>query len=149
MEVVMGTDENKGIGANIFRPKSLQRIASPEELNDYLKVTTPAVWMTLGAVVAILIGIIIWSFLGTLNTTVSGDATALDGYIDVTVTDDGAEYIKEGQSILVGDIKSTVGEVSLDDFGRTKVGATMDIPDGEYRARIVVEQISPFMLLFN
>ncbi|MCR5403501.1 MAG: hypothetical protein K6E91_06700 [Butyrivibrio sp.] len=145
----MGNNEENTGKSAIFREKSLQRIASPEELNDYLKVTTPAVWMILGAVIAMLAGIIIWSLLSNLNTTVSGDATAKGGYITVLVTEDGAEHVREGQTIIVGSNESKVGEVFKDDFGRTSVGASMDVPDGEYRARIVVEQITPFELLFD
>ena len=33
----------------IFREKSLKRITSPEELGDYLRVTSPTVWMVLAA----------------------------------------------------------------------------------------------------
>ena len=148
-EVMMGNNEGNTGKSTIFREKSLKRIASPEELDDYLKVTTPAVWMILGAVIAMLVGIIIWSLLGNLNTTVSGDASAKDGYITVLVTEDGAEHIREGQTIIVGNNASTVGEVFKDDFGRTSAGASMNVPDGEYRARIVVEQITPFELLFD
>ena len=145
----MSTSEGNTGKQTLFREKSLQRIASPEELNDYLKVTTPAVWMILGAVIAMLTGIIIWSLLGNLNTTVSGDAKAEDGHLTVLVTEDGAEHIREGQTIKVGSNESKVGEVYKDDFGRTSVVASMDIPDGDYRARIVVEQITPFELLFD
>ena len=35
----------------IFREKSLKRITSPEELGDYLRVTSPTVWMVLAAVI--------------------------------------------------------------------------------------------------
>ena len=145
----MSTSEVNTGKQTLFREKSLQRIASPEELNDYLKVTTPGVWMILGAVIAMLTGIIIWSLLGNLNTTVSGDAKAEDGHLTVLVTEDGAEHIREGQTIKVGSNESKVGEVYKDDFGRTSVVASMDIPDGDYRARIVVEQITPFELLFD
>ena len=33
----------------IFRKKSLERIASPDKLDDYLKVTSPSVWVILAA----------------------------------------------------------------------------------------------------
>ncbi len=36
---------------NLFREKSIDRISSPEQLNDYLRVTSPAVWVILLAVV--------------------------------------------------------------------------------------------------
>ena len=38
----------------IFREKSLKRITSPEELGDYLRVTSPSVWMILAAVILLL-----------------------------------------------------------------------------------------------
>ena len=47
---------------NIFRQKSMERLSSPEQLNDYLKVTNPAVWVVLAAVIFLLAGLFIWSF---------------------------------------------------------------------------------------
>lgn len=32
----------------IFRKKSLDRISSPEQLNDYIRVANPGIWMILG-----------------------------------------------------------------------------------------------------
>ncbi len=46
---------------SIFREKSLKRITSPEELGDYLRVTSPTVWLVLGAVILLLVGMLIWS----------------------------------------------------------------------------------------
>lgn len=33
----------------IFRKKSVEKMSSPEQLNDYVKVTNPGVWMVLAA----------------------------------------------------------------------------------------------------
>ena len=33
----------------IFRKKSLDRISSPEQLNDYIRVANPGIWMILAA----------------------------------------------------------------------------------------------------
>ncbi len=54
-------------GAGIYREKSLQRIASPEQLNDYIRVTSPSVWIVLAATVALLVGIIGWGIFGTVE----------------------------------------------------------------------------------
>ncbi len=48
------------MAGNIFREKSMQRVSSPEQLNDYIKVTNPGIWITLGAVMILLIGLIVW-----------------------------------------------------------------------------------------
>ncbi len=46
--------------ASIFREKSMERVSSPEQLNDYIKVTNPGIWLTLAAVIVLLIGFIVW-----------------------------------------------------------------------------------------
>lgn len=38
----------------LFREKSLKYISSPEQINDYLKVTKPAVWGVLVAIIILL-----------------------------------------------------------------------------------------------
>ena len=40
----------------IFRKKSLDRISSPEQLNDYIRVANPGIWMILAAVIILLAG---------------------------------------------------------------------------------------------
>ena len=51
----------------LFREKNLKRVSSPEELNDYLKVTTPRVWIVLIAVILLLAGALIWGFTGSVE----------------------------------------------------------------------------------
>ena len=50
----------------IFREKSMERVSSPEALNDYIRVTTPSVWLVLLALVALLVGMLAWSVFGTV-----------------------------------------------------------------------------------
>ena len=38
---------------SVFRKKSLDQINSPEQLDDYIRVTTPSVWIVLLALVVI------------------------------------------------------------------------------------------------
>ena len=46
--------ENTGNKQSIFREKSIERIESPEKLNDYLRVTSPAVWIVLAAMIQLI-----------------------------------------------------------------------------------------------
>ena len=55
---------------NIFRKTSLDKISSPERLTDYIKVSTPSIWIILGAIAALLTGLIIWGF--TVEITADG-----------------------------------------------------------------------------
>lgn len=53
--------------AELFRKKSLDRISAPEELNDYIRVTTPSVWLVLAATMILLLGMLVWSIFGTVR----------------------------------------------------------------------------------
>lgn len=59
---------------SIFRPKSMDRISSPEQLNDYIRVTTPSVWLVLLAVILLLVGMLAWSVLSSVEAT-KGDGS--------------------------------------------------------------------------
>ena len=52
---------------SIFREKSLTQVSSPEQLNDYIRVSTPAVWLVLTAIVLLLVGVALWGCVGRLE----------------------------------------------------------------------------------
>ena len=55
--------------SDLFRKKSLEHAQSPEDLNEYIRITTPPVWLALLASLVLLLGILAWSILGTVNIT--------------------------------------------------------------------------------
>ena len=55
--------------SNLFRKKSIDRVSSPEQLNDYIRVTKPSVWLVLIAVILLLIGMLIWGIFGSVTVT--------------------------------------------------------------------------------
>lgn len=42
------------MSSDLFRKKSIERVSSPEQLNDYVKVSSPGVWAVLAAVLILL-----------------------------------------------------------------------------------------------
>lgn len=52
---------------SIFREKSMDRISSPESLNDYIRVTSPSVWIALLATLVLLAGMLTWSIFGKVK----------------------------------------------------------------------------------
>lgn len=55
----------------LFRKSSLERIASPERLHEYIKITHVGVWAALLACLALLIAVGFWGFYGNIPETVS------------------------------------------------------------------------------
>lgn len=139
----------------IFREKSIERITSPEQLQDYMRVTTPGIWMVLVAVIALLAGLVISSALCTLESTLNVKGTIDDGGMTITMTLPAGQgdRVYEGQLVRVAGTEAHVDYIYRKD-GQTRVTAAFsddhsDLPAGEYSAQIVVETIKPINFLLN
>ena len=53
--------------SDIYREKNINRVNQPEDLNDYIRVTTPSVWIVLIAIALILVAILGWMVFGTVE----------------------------------------------------------------------------------
>jgi len=153
----------------LFRKKSIERVSSPEQLNDYIRVTNPGVWLILAAILILLAGVCVWGVLGHLDTTVSAVAVADDGKLTVYVKEADIARVEEGMKITVGDTECVVAQigtvpVAVDkNFGDYalhvgslkegewvyEVSADKEFADGIYKAAIVVESVSPISFVIN
>ena len=87
----------------LFRKKSMEKITSPENLNDYIRVANPGVWMTLFAVILILIGVCCWGVFGRLDTTVR-TAAVPDGTRTVCyISEENIASVEEGMTVTIDD----------------------------------------------
>ena len=95
---------------SIFRPQAVEQMSSPDELDKFLKVTNPRVWIALLAVLALLVGLTAWGIFGTVNTSVSVKAVRLDDGIMCFIDSNEVEYVKAGNNAYVngrpGKVKS-------------------------------------------
>ena len=158
---------------SIFRKKSLERISSPEQLNDYIRVANPSLWFVLAAIIVLLIGVCVWGFLGKLETCVSGAVIVNDGVALCYVSEDDISSIESGMTVRIGDSEYTVQSISQEpvaissdsgfsDYflyisgfyeGEWVYVVTLDsdgqIADGIYSAGIVVDSVSPISFVLN
>ena len=129
----------------LFRKESMERISSPEELQDYMRVTSPGIWMVLAAVVILLAGLLVCASTGKLETVVPSGAAVADGRITAVIDSDSS-----GEMMIRVAGKEIQVEYSYrDDEGRTVVTAPTDLPDGAYEAEIVTDSVSPISFLLN
>ncbi len=138
-------EQNSGI----FRQSSIDRISSPEQLTDYLKVTNPGIWILLAAVILLLGGLFAWSMVGNLETVADGVAVVEDGQAVIMVTDTSKGEITSGMTVRIGDDEYSIATVESDDYGRTVAYAPIDKTDGKYDVKIVTESIHPIKFLFS
>lgn len=108
----MADDMNTGNGRQqIYRRKSIEKAASPEVLNRYIKVTRPGIWLVLCAIVILLAGMIIWA----LNTTVETKARAVgiadNGNVICCVGEADGRSIKKGMTVRISGTELQVSDV--------------------------------------
>lgn len=136
---------------SVFREKSMEKVKSPDNLNEYIRVANPGVWVLLAAVIALLIGMCIWGIFGQLRTEIRMDARIENGIVTCFLPEEEAAAVQPGMPASVEGISGTVTEVSV----RAGAGSTCilemeeNLPDGIYIARIEVENVHPSFFLLN
>ena len=150
----------------LYRKKNLDRISSPEELHDYMRVTSPRLWMLLSAIIILLAGFVVYASTATMENTMTISVNV--EAIDITY-EDGTEYHS----------KSVYAETSIADMGILKPGMRLrlageegtissfftagntlgilfdmdnehfSLPNGTYEAEIVLESVTPISFLLN
>ncbi len=154
---------------HIFRKSSIDRVASPDQLNDYIRVSNPSVWMILAAVVVLLAGVCVWGVFGRLESKVCSAGTCENGVFICYVTEEDADKVTTGMPVKVDGNEFAVSEISERPIAVTEdmdsylmhlggfsegewmyeIIADADIPDGTYKAEIVTESVSPMSFILN
>lgn len=135
---------------SLFRKKSLDRISSPEQLNDYLRVTNPTVWVVLGAVILLLLGVIVWGSVASLESFATGTGTVQEGNMTIRFDDSEiARSVESGMTVTIGETTATVTSVGRAEDGSLFALAQTDLADGSYPVRVVYKTTQVRRLLFN
>ncbi len=142
----------------LFRKESLERISSPEQMRDYMRVTGPRLWMLLAAIAALLAGFLVYASTTRMETTVTLPVTVGDdGTMIAELTETQAEQVKIGMGVRIGGKEARVVETlrmldaEEDSIGMVLIELTEEgkLPEGLYQAEIVTESVSPIDFLIN
>ena len=137
--------------SQLFREKSLDRIASPEQLHDYLRVTSPRLWMAAAAAAALLLGLIILSATTGMDSTIPVKAKVQYGSIDVELPLSAKGAIRIGMPLRINGKETVIDFFFQDEESLIMIAAQTDpeLPDGVYDAEIVTESVTPANLLMD
>lgn len=110
----------------VFRKSSLESLNSPEQLNDYIKAASPAVWIVLAAIIAFLCAVFAWIFFGCIYTRVQGVAVNNNGTLSCYVRAE--DMLKAGESVKVSvnGTDYTVTEITPGPFKLDPSGSPVD-----------------------
>ena len=155
---------------SVFRSSSIERVSSPEQLNDYIKISKPSIWMVLIAAIVFLAGVVIWGIFGTLTTSLEAVGVVHNGDMICYVSADDIGKLKEGMEVLIGDNAGMVYAVpksspiqidqSFDAYtmylGGFEAGdfvcpvqVRISASEGIYPVKIITEKLSPISFILN
>ncbi len=154
----------------IFRQKSLNRISSPEELDGYLKVVNPGIWIVLGTIIVLLMGFIVVCTVGTVEDKDNVVAFVSNNEVTVYLNDQQTDKLTEDSVLRIEGNEQSITKsegvpMCIDDkFDEYKIyyvkaqkgdwvteykGSCNNLKDGMYDATVLYESFKPVNLLFE
>ncbi len=151
---------------SIFRKQSLDKVTSPEQLNDYIKVSRVSIWIVLAVAVILVVSAFVWGFVGSLQTSVAVTGVAENNRIVCFL--ENVDEIKPGDTVTdIGKVieisekpvsRATV-ENSYDEYTVYKLNppewsyevviSAEGCKDGIYTANIVTDSVKPISFLLG
>ena len=136
---------------SIFRRESLDRVESPEQLDAYIKVSHPKVWLIMAALLVAVISVIVWSVVGSLPQTMTVTGVTVGGNVINCYACVANITLPDGRNI-----SGKVEAVSQNPYSQEEIRAEIsedwladNVLDGNYsyEVRVIAEEdIPPNML---
>ncbi len=156
----------------LFRQKSMERISSPEELHDYMRVTSPRLWMILIAIVVLLAGFLIYASTANMENVVPIKLTLqrLDEYegegddqktvrsvtiVSGTIPASYLDTVRKDMKVRLGKETGKVSWIFADpETEELELIMEMEhdfipLKDGDYDGELVLESTTPISFLWN
>ena len=138
----------------LFREKNLKKAAAPEQLDDYLKVTSFSSWFVIIAAALALAALLVWVFCGHIDDTVKGAGVCEGGVLICYFPAEELEGVSPGGTLRAGESELEITAVDPErcaDYELpvellpllpeqrwfVSVSAETELPDGLYGAELV------------
>ena len=151
----------------LFRKKAIDQLSSPEQWTDYIRVSSPAMWMVLGGIILLLLGACVWGAFGRLDTTLQTAAVSGGDQLVLLVREEDTTKLQPGMTVTVNgnqhailEVTTRMTQIAADSleahYGSFEAGqwvclAALDgsEPEGIYSASILIESIAPMKFALN
>ena len=98
---------------NVFRKVALERMSSPEQLDQLMRVTNPQGWLALGALSLLILAALVWGIFGSIPTEAMGEGILLrrGGVSELVANATGQVEevrVEVGDAIAAGQVVATI-----------------------------------------
>ena len=151
--------------------KKSKKVDSPEQLNEYIRLSNPGVWITLLAIIVLLTGFCVWGVFGKIDTKIATVAVSDEASTYIYVKEEDLSKVKDRMPVILNGSEDTFEIVELyetpekitedmDEYvrhlGDLQIGEwaykcklDKNVKEGTYGADIIIESISPMKFIVN
>lgn len=135
----------------IFRKKSLDKVKSPENLDDYIHVSNPGVWLLLISIIVLLAGACVWGIFGHIDSTIPSTVHVEDGTVICYIADQDISSVHEGMTVRFDEFEAVITEIGKKDEPGYVCILESDqmILDGFYEGKIIIKSVKPLSFVLN
>ena len=110
------------MSSGLFRKESRERISSPDDLSDYIRVISPGVWALIAAVTLLIAASLIWSFTAKIPMIITTNGIGSDGEIYCFVPADEGVDLADGMRVMLDDgVEGYIDSIEDMPFSKTEV----------------------------
>ena len=131
---------------SIFNQRATDKLRSPDDLDKYVRVTNPSVWVLLLACAALLVGLLSWGIFGSVTTSIAAQGVSLDGTVMCFLSPEDAAKVHEGDVANVDGARMTVASVSAVPFSQIEA---WEILSSDYLLSRLVEDEWAYQVIFE
>lgn len=124
------------LASSIFNQKAAEKLRTPDDLDKYVKVTTPSIWVVLAACVALLAGLVAWGFFGAVTTNLTAMAVVVDGQAMCFLPASEIGEVSLGDEATIDGERFTVDEIAVVPLSR---GEAAEILKSDYLMETLIE----------
>ena len=111
---------------SIFNKNATERLRSPDDLDKYVQVTHPSVWVVMAACIAFLLGLLAWGVFGTVSTNVAATGVVENGHVTCYVPTEEAMSLHVGDTANVGGTSMELAEISAVPLSRNEASQFLE-----------------------
>ena len=133
-------------GSKIFNQKAVEKLRNPDDLDKYVRLTNPSVWVVLAACVALLLGLLAWGFWGTVVTSVNTKGVVLEDKAICFLSADTAPDVEVGDTANVDGKQMKVAEVQAVPLSRDEAAQVLS---NDYLVSTLVQDDWVYLVTFD
>lgn len=154
--------------SKLFRQQSIDRLSSPDDLNKYIKTTSPALTILILAVLIFLVGTLVWAVFGRIETKSEIGFSVIDNKAIAYIKEEEVSRITTSSFMFIDDTKFSIAKISANPILADEnsdqyllhtssislgewyyqIEAICPVENGYHKGKIVYETISPISFIY-